>query len=152
MPWLTAKKCYRDAQVSTLKKEGPVGDHSLYVDEYKGKQATRLEPVLLRPEQGPKESIRCFDAVLADTVNTNTPKKQGLRGYSAIRESHMPWTQRGLTSGKTKEDEYRDACTSSKGLRAVPYGAHHSHVHNDEPKKGGLRSSPYCDKFVSNVF
>ena len=48
VPWLTNKKCYRDAQVTSLARDAPLKESSEYSTEFKKKQAKLEQPVLVR--------------------------------------------------------------------------------------------------------
>jgi flagella basal body P-ring formation protein FlgA len=148
---LTNKKCYRDAQVTSLARDAPLKESSEYSTEFKKKQAKLEQPVLVRDIDPAKESKRCFQQVMATTTDTNKIKKEGLRGYPAVRASNMPWQPRYAAAAE--RSDHSQAVSASRGLRSQPY-QHHRAVTTgqDTTKRGGLRSSPYCDKFISNIF
>eukprot|EP00668_Euglena_longa_P033938 GGOE01043614.1.p1 GENE.GGOE01043614.1~~GGOE01043614.1.p1 ORF type:complete len:179 (-),score=37.30 GGOE01043614.1:305-796(-) len=148
--WLTQKKCYQGANHSkVLDKAGKLEGYSEYHDEFAPKKTKLEDPVVVHEEVPQKGNKRCFPAAAA-TRGTSETKKAGIR--ASVRSSSAPW--QGLTMASTDfTKDFNAAAASSPGLRVAPFSfLRNGPIESAEPKQRGLRTSAYCDKYISNVF
>jgi len=140
--WLSHKKCYRDAQftrpLQTPGRNTRVNGPSEYHEQYVSKESALRDPVLVREDLARTERRRVY-AGANQPLDTDA-KKEGIRGYPTIRSSSMPW--------EARYPESNNDAISHTGVRAT----YNRESRGEPTRAGGLRSSPYCDKFVSNVF
>jgi hypothetical protein len=150
VPWLTQKRCYRDAGNSkAVVTGGQIEGKSEYHDEFKYKETTLDNPVLIRDDNPSKVSKRVYPD-LAVQSSPSDENRKGVRHYPAKRSSSMPWLP-PAPPAPTQSADWNSAITTSPGLRAAPFnGLRDGVVENPRPR--GLRSSPYADKFLSSVF